>query len=144
MNRKTSNQSRNHYYSIIIPNHVMNAHTPYPSIIIKYITRENMAFPRSSLPHPCRYSWLKLHQRNPAIINQANRPPDHKTYINTAQHRRSLICVSQEPVGRRNYINTTLVWVMNREDPYLSVAWTTQPPDHKNYSNTTLLSWTGK
>ena len=37
--------------TIIIPNTLINAHTPYACIIIKYITRQSMAFWRSSLPH---------------------------------------------------------------------------------------------
>ena len=37
--------------TIIIPNTLISAHTPYACIIIKYIKRQSMAFSCSSLPH---------------------------------------------------------------------------------------------
>ena len=47
--------------TIIIPNTLINAHTPYACIIIKYITRQSMAFSRSSLPHTHTHTHTHKH-----------------------------------------------------------------------------------
>ena len=52
--------------TIIIPNTLINAHTPYACIIIKYITRQSMAFSRSSLPHT--HTHTQTHRQ--ILLNQ--------------------------------------------------------------------------
>ena len=49
--------------TIIIPNTLINAHTPYACIIIKYITRQSMAFSRSSLPHTHKHTHTQTHRQ---------------------------------------------------------------------------------
>ena len=48
--------------TIIIPNTLINAHTPYACIISKYITRQSMAFSRSSLPHTHTHTHTHTHK----------------------------------------------------------------------------------
>ena len=100
--------------TIIIPNTLINAHTPYACIIIKYITRQSMAFSRSSLPH------THTHTHTHTNTNTKGDTPD-PNYINAKP--RSLT--------RQSVANS-------------SVATTSRPPDHKNYMNTTLLSLNGR
>ena len=79
--------------TIIIPNTLINAHTPYACIIIKYIKRQSMAFSRSSLPHTNTNTQadtpdpnyinatpqsLTRHSVADSSVATTSRPPDHK------------------------------------------------------------------
>ena len=96
-----------------------------------------MAFSRSSLTH------TQADTPDPKVHQAKTAIINHqKLHKHNAAHiNREVadlaVAWTTRPPNHENYMNTTLLSLLNREDPYLSVVWTTQLPDHRNYINTT-------
>ena len=81
--------------TIIIPNTLINAHTPYACIISKYITRQSMAFSRSSLPHTHKHTHTQTHRQILLTQTTSTQNRDH------SPDTQSQIRLSPEPVGHQ-------------------------------------------
>ena len=74
--------------TIIIPNTLINAHTPYACIISKYITRQNMAFSRSSLPHTHKHTHTQTHRQILLTQTTSTQNRDHSPELSRRFVRR--------------------------------------------------------
>ena len=81
--------------TIIIPNTLINAHTPYACIISKYITRQSMAFSRSSLPHTHKHTHTQTHRQILLTQTTSTQNRDH------SPDTQSQIRPSPQPVGHQ-------------------------------------------
>ncbi len=83
----------------------MNAHTPYASIIIQYITLESMAFSRPRLPrtHTHTHTHTQSDTPDPNYINT--------TLLSLTRHSDADFSVARtiRSPDQKNYVNVTLL-----------------------------------